>query len=274
MISEENRLRREEELDKEQVELTLRSNLKLVLWFVGVSFFAFHTIAVILPLFLVNSECGAGHNDWSHILFGVYTVLSLIGETALVFSTIIPYRRIPISQNSSSSGTRVWRRRLKEHLDQFGDVYVFLIAGCMCRFNLYADVLFLSISWVCENRLMALLALIFIGVNVFYRLLHFLSAFLYLLRQNGSSPRPFFVGEILCEIASSQDFLAVPYLLDFESVKIPPLGCCHFLQIPSGQSLAFLRLVVQNIPLFVIQLMFLGWGGEEVEQENISSSSE
>ena len=152
-----------------------------------------------------------------------------------------------------------------------------LISSQTARYDLYTDINFMVLLFRCDNTYdLAVASLFIIGFNLFLTFYQFIKTYItmyykYHNSTNKEKDHPTFFLDSYTQLAFNLDYQGLGCLLDRFSTKsasiIESKWAPSFLRgiyFPSAMISRFQRMIIENIPLIIIQLIFMVRNGLDI----------
>ena len=232
----------------------------LLLIFIGIFYF----ISIFLPFFFIK-PCGEGLAWPSHYSFTGFVVFSFTFEVllfALVYSRLRP---VYLSfHNFSTKESKTWKSKLKRRIV----ILAYFILSQVAHYDLYSKFSFVRITFECGQHSLGIVAGIFMGIHVLIWFYHYLHMIIHECLYKPSRELNFQHINKFLHGAHFADFAAFHNALDvvapYNVIQIPDIWIIRKLtpnlaglSINSKIFFFFLKFLLKNTPIVIVQIMFL-----------------
>jgi len=232
----------------------------LLLTFIGIFYF----ISIFLPFFFIE-PCGYGLAWASHYIFTAFVVISLFFESIL-FALIYPkLRPVYLSfLNYASANRKTWKSKLKRRTA----IFAYMALSQVAHYDLYSKFSFIRITFECQQHSLGIVAAIFMGIHMFIWIYNYIHMIIHEVfhkskrELNFQHINKFLHGAHFSEFAAFHDALDV--VAPYNVIQIPDIWIIKKiapnlagLSINSKLYFFFLKFLLKNTPIIIVQIMFL-----------------
>ena len=227
---------------------TLEEKMGKITFLLYLNSFIYYIIMFVCPFVFVN-ECGFGLSLVSHMIYGLYSISTIVLELAMVLWI----------QNKLKS----------KQLLKFNKWHVVeLFMGQIARFDTYLDVCFLSMLWQCSQWNLAVPVGLLIVIYIMYPLYS-----MYKLSGYGQSDENEFkhtqpVIERCCKLSFIRENMLLATVLDSFCIINNTKICKK--TITFGRTMGIWTLLTQDGPQYLIHLLFMFFIHTDISHSDVT----
>ena len=243
---------------------TYFKSLKIVFFILMVFVAIYYFISIFLPFYFIE-RCGSGLAWTSHYIFVAFVVISLIFESIL-FALIYPkIRPVYLAYNNYALAER---KTLKSRFKRRILILAYLLLSQVAHYDIYSKFSFIRITFECEQNSLGIVACVFMAIHVLIGIYHYFYMIFESILTTETRELNFTHINKFLGISHLNDFACFNNALDivapYNVVQIPDIWIVRKLtphlaglSINSKLYFFFLKFVLKNTPIVIVQIIFL-----------------